>query len=277
MRTDIHRPSVINGEEYQWVSFDYYGGSDLGALLCVEAERERFRAHMASSGAKFSGHEHGGICHICGCGNIAYACIFYHEKSNSYIITGQDCAEKLDMSTGDSSAFRRGIKNHLEAIAGKKKAEAFLNAQGLSRAWQFYTDSQRAYGWEENTITDIVYKLVRYGSISEKQTAFLKTLLAKIDNRAVIEAERKRQYDAATPCPTGRIRISGTVLALKVVTGFRGMDTTKILIQADSGFKLWGSRFNNVEKGDSVSFVATIEPSSDDPKFGFFKRPVAKA
>ena len=44
----------------------------------------------------------------------------------------------------------------------------------------------------------------------------------------------------------------------------------------DTGFKIWGNRFNNVEKGDLVSFTASVTPSDKDPKFGFFKR-AAKA
>ena len=29
----------------------------------------------------------------------------------------------------------------------------------------------------------------------------------------------------------------------------------------------------NAQKGDIITFTATVEPSQDDPKFGFFKRP----
>jgi hypothetical protein len=62
----------------------------------------------------------------------------------------------------------------------------------------------------------------------------------------------------------------------------------KMLVRDDSGFKVWGSipskmfdlaTENGVEphgnsfKGKRVSFTAALQPSEDDPKFGFFKRP----
>lgn len=279
-RTDVHRPSAIKPDEYEWVSFQYYGGSDLGAIMAMKAERERFNAHMAQTGGRFSQHDHGGICHICGCSNISYASVFYHRPSNSYIITGEDCAQKLEMSVGgDWSAFRRAIGNALEAIAGKRKAEQILKDKGLERCWAIYLgdgDTALYVGgyehFEENTVRDIVSKLVKYGSVSEKQEAFMRSLLAKIDNRPAIEAQRKAEAEAAAPCPSGRVVVKGEVIALRVQESSFGTQT-KILVKADEGFKVWGNRFDNVEKGARVEFKATLEPSNDDPKFGFFKRP----
>jgi hypothetical protein len=48
-----------------------------------------------------------------------------------------------------------------------------------------------------------------------------------------------------------------------------------MLVQDDRGFKVWGSVPSNLydAKGRSVSFSAAIQPSEDDDKFGFFKRP----
>lgn len=304
-RTDIHRPSIINGEEYEWVAFQYSGSSDLGAIMAMQEERARFQAHMAATGGKFSGHDHGGICHICGCGNIVYESIFYHAKTNSYIVTGQDCAEKLDLSFGDMNAFRKAISNALEARAGKKKAQAVLENAGLQQCWVLYEtpyeqlpgreyqgagdpgaapgdpDGQpqtyKAVYSEEITIRDIVGKLVKYGSISEKATAYLRSLLERIDKRAEREAQQAAEKEAAAPCPTGRVRVTGTVLALKVVEssyGYHDTTHTKMLVKDNSGFKVWGSRFNNLERGAAVDMVATIEVSKDDPKFGFFSRPV---
>ena len=48
----------------------------------------------------------------------------------------------------------------------------------------------------------------------------------------------------------------------------------KLLIRLDNGSKVWGSRFANLEKGSRVKFTASFEVSKDDPKFGFYKRPV---
>jgi len=50
----------------------------------------------------------------------------------------------------------------------------------------------------------------------------------------------------------------------------------KMLVQAEAGWKVWGSRpssLSDIAAGAKVEFVAQVEPSRDDNKFGFFKRP----
>jgi hypothetical protein len=240
VRTDSHKPSTINPTEYEFVSFDYFGGSDLGAIMALQGQREIFRAHMATTGGKYAVHQNSGTCHICGA-NALYICRWYHAKNNEYIMTGEDCASKLDMSYGDMNYFRKAIGNALEAQAGKKKALATLEQAGIGRAWELYLNPVE--GREEGIIVSIITKLVKYGNISEKQVSFISTLLNRIDNRPALEAARKAEEEAAADCPTGRVKISGTVLAVKVVEGFRG-DVTKILVKSDTGFKVWGSRFS---------------------------------
>jgi hypothetical protein len=280
-RTDIHRPSAIIPENYTFVAFDYLGGSDLGAIMMLKEQREIFRAHMNRTGGRWANHEHGGTCHVCGA-SASYLCIFHHAPSNSYIMTGEDCAQKLDMSYGDMNYFRRAVTDAREAQAGKKKAQAILSDAGLETVWALYgPDIQNQTGWryEELTVNDMTNKLVRYGSLSDKQVDFMRTLLDKIANRAVIDAQRAAEHDAAADCPAGRVRIQGTVLAVKVVESAFG-EQTKILVKADSGFKVWGSRFSashadgGVQIGHHVDFTATVTVSDKDRKFGFFKRPV---
>ena len=84
-RTDVHRPSAINPEEYDFVSFHDHR-PDARAVNLVE--REAFRAHMALTGGKFSGHDHGGVCHICGNANAMSVARFHHRRSNTYIEVG---------------------------------------------------------------------------------------------------------------------------------------------------------------------------------------------
>jgi len=306
-RTDIHRPSVIKPEEYTFVAFDYIGSSDLGALMMLQTQREIFRAHMARTGGRYSNHEHGGSCHICGAFAV-YLCIWHHAPSNTYIQTGEDCAQKMDMSYGDMNGFRRVIANAREAHAGKKKAIALLGDLGLMPAWEMYCAGYPTHAddcpwllreqttvrcdctcgalklaqafeqYEERTIRDIVSNVVKYGNLSDKQSGFIKSLLAKILQRPVIAAQRAAEAEAAAPVPSGRIIITGRVLAVKQVErptyhyGDSGI-STKLLVQGLTGFKVWGNQFMNAQKGDLITFTATVEPSKDDAKFGFFSRP----
>lgn len=52
--------------------------------------------------------------------------------------------------------------------------------------------------------------------------------------------------------------------------------TKKMLVQHDTGWKVWGtcpSSLSDAGRGDKVSFSAVLQPSDNDPKFGFFSRP----
>ena len=139
-RTDIHRPSAIQPSEYSFVAFDYLGGSDLDVLRMLGTERQRVQTHMKMTNGKWAQHEHGGTCYVCGAFAI-YLAIWYHQPSNSYIKTGEDCAQKMDMSYSedDFNRFRRVIGDARETQAGKKKAQTVLADNGLSRAWDIYT------------------------------------------------------------------------------------------------------------------------------------------
>lgn len=287
MRTDIHRPSAIQPEDYCFVECVYNGPKQLDMFECMENAdaKERVRKHMERTGGKYSQHEHGGICHVCGaCCN--YQAIFYHPTTNTYIRTGEECASKL--GDGEAKAFnsmRRAIDNAMEAKAGKMKAQAILAEESLSRAWEIYCDkSITAY-----TLKEMVGKLVTYGYLSEKQFVFLRKLVNEIDNAAAIEAQRTAEYEAAAPCPTGRVVVEGEVVSTRVEDGQFGTQF-RMLVKDDRGFKVWGSIPSSLHlvddepignwtptralrHGDRVKFTATLTPSDRDPKFGFAKRP----
>ena len=101
-------------------------------------------------------------------------------------------------------------------------------------------------------------------------------------------AEEARKADAED-APTGRTTITGTVVSVKARdNGFQVVH--KMTVVDDRGFKVWGSvpkaldgqtiwgendvvEIPRVAPGERITFTATVEPSSDDKTFGFFKRP----
>lgn len=85
-------------------------------------------------------------------------------------------------------------------------------------------------------------------------------------------AERKAQSE---PVIEGRIQISGEVVSIKEQESIYGI-TTKMLVRDDRKFNVWGtvpSSIYDVEVGQRVEFTATVEASTDDETFGFYKRP----
>jgi hypothetical protein len=283
-RTDIHRPSAINPAEYTFIACIFYGEPGMN----IEAVRT-LRAHMDRTGAKFAHIEReSGGCDICGarCVNVAK---FYHEPSNTYITTGLDCAEKLDMGDPiEFRSFRKRIAAGLKTMRGKRKAQELLSGHNLQAAWDIYVaDSERRsqdydgpvsakVPAQELTICDIIHKVVKYGNISDAQVGYVRNLLARIAERPALEAQRAAEIAAAAPVPeaAGRMKVAGKVLSKRVEETQFGQ-VTKILVQHETGYKLWGSKPTGltVQVGDTVEFIARVERSDKDTKFGFFSRP----
>jgi len=314
-RKDIHRPSAIVPSEYEFVAHDYIGPAS-DDINFLRANRAYFRSHMARTGGKFSGHEHGGTCHVCGA-TALYIAKFYHPSTNSYIVTGEDCSEKMEL--GDAHAFRvfrDKVVAGREAAAGKNKAKRILSDAGLLAAWELReaAEEKRAafaaasnawrkehpepvlvsdasgYGcievgapvWvdftkDEYTALDIVGKLVKYGSVSDKALNFLGALVKRIAEAPALAAKRATEAEAAAPVPVkeGRWLVEGEVLTVKSQEGRFGLQI-KMLVKHADGFKLWGTvpaALAGIERGKRVSFVAAVERSDKDKSFGFFSRP----
>lgn len=302
-RNDIHRPSAIQPEDYEFVAFSYLKIDDLGSALFLAEERKRLRAHMERSGGRYSAHEHGGLCHICGSVNAIYSAVFFHGPSGQYIKTGLDCATKLECEGVE--AFRSKVNNALEASKGKRKAKAVLERIGLSKAWDVYAadaekradyavacetwreagsdeGSSPAFvppGKDEEIVIDIVNRLIKWGDISDKAQNYLGVLCDRIARAPEIAAQRAAEADAAKPIPAfeGRVAVRGKVLSIKQPGEYDPYPSVKMLVQHADGWKLWGSVpaaiRGDVARGDEVEFVAGIVVSDRDPKFGFISRP----
>lgn len=278
MRTDIHRPGAINPAEYQFVGiwYDPQHVETVGGSQLMEQERENIRQFMQEHGARWANHEHGGTCQCCGA-HALYLAAFYHEHHNEVIRVGQDCAEKLGVGCEEAfNAARRKVASAREYATGKARAQLQLQEKSLEAAWTYF-NSQSVMDGDARIVGDMVNKLVRYGALSDEQWEFLKRLMYRIENRAVVEAQIAAEKANAKDCPTGRMDIVGTVLTTRVVEGHYG-DTLKMFVKTQDGYTLWGTVPSSlqVEKGQEVRFRATVEPSKDDPKHGYFSRPTAQ-
>jgi hypothetical protein len=303
--------------DYDFIKFDYLpnGGGALGQAMFLAEERARFRAHMEKTGARYGENHSAGNCYICGARNI-YSATFWHRPSNQYIQCGLECADNLEC--GDAAAFKKKVKIGLEAQAGKRKAKAVLEAAGLANAWEVYlSDVQNradyaeackvwrdanpepvlisddsGYGCEEvgapkfkqpsrdeYTVLDMIQKLIKYGSLSEKQLNFMGSLTKRIAKAPEIAAARQAELDAALPIPEfkGRVAVKGKVLTVKEPDEWSRFGQRKMLVQHADGWKLWSSVPSSVDgdiaRGDEIEFSAQITVSDKDPKFGFVSRP----
>jgi hypothetical protein len=284
MRTDEHKPSAIVPADYDFVANGCIRFEGIGTCAIILQEREILRAHMARTGGCFAHVETTGNCMVCGSVNMMYDLIFYHAKSNSYISMGSDCAAKIfDGADFGHSRFRKKIHDVREAQAGKRKAEALLGDAGLSAAWALYVADMATLPnplpYEERVIRDMVGKLVQYGNISEKATNYMRALVEKIPGRDQRNAERAEKWAleqlTAEACPKGRVKVEGTVIKTDTRETQFGI-VEKMLVKSDKGFRVWSTipaAMPTPERGARVAFTATLTPSTDDPQFGFAKRP----
>lgn len=267
-RTDIHRPGAIIPEDYRYVSLGHVKIEGLGDCWVAQEEARILRDDMARTGGKFSGHAHGGNCHVCGA-HCIYTVIFHHEETNSYIRTGQDCAEKLEMGDAERfRVFRDAIKAYEEHRAGKLKARGVLEKLGIPEAWKLVEATEEERRWwrdEESTALDLVRKLVSYGYLSEPQERYLRTLLDRIERRPEIEARRKaeRERSQFVGVVGEKIDIPVTVTFSKVLPGGQYGPTTLVSMKDDAGNSIrWfasGAKQHQEQVGGSAEWVDDFE------------------
>jgi hypothetical protein len=275
-RTDVHAPSKIDPQAYQFVAYEFLPG---GAWEYLAVQRQIIREHMARTGGNYSGHEHGGNCMVCGNVMAMYTVLFYHANTNTYVRMGDICAQKVEMAY-DNSAFNRfkdTVNGWRKALAGKNKAMNTLMEKGFGDAWDLFevrADKWKEYRDEENIICDIVGKLVKCGSVTEKTMNYVGILLERIKTRDERLAERRRKEEAAAPVPEteDRIQIIG-----KVVYTFYDSESMfpgdRMIVETTDGWTVTGTRPNGIEKGQKIQFMARVQVSKSNAKKGYFKRP----
>jgi len=213
----------------------------------------------------FDRHEDMGKCDHCGTWHH-FGAIFRDKKAGSYLVIGNVCAGQFFDFPSKKAYIQaqaaKKTKARLLAEANRAAGEAFLASR---------LDLQEAFQVDHRIIADIRAKLFKYGSISEKQAAFVLKL-------ALEELEREPE-PTSQPIPEGlldgRHEFSGTILGFKEKASDWGT-VCKMLFRDDRGFKLYGTAPNTdgfYGKGARLSFVARAERSKDDPAFGFFSRP----
>jgi len=287
MRTDIHKPSSIVPNDYSFVGFKYEGPSEIGFEL-VEEYTELIESHEKKTGGQLSDHNHGGTCHVCGA-SAFYLGVFYHQQTNTYIQVGGDCASKL--SLGEKTAFRNfsdRVKHSAEFVTGKKLARTILEEKDLLKCWEVFEARKGEEPNQESIIISVVFGLVQYGKLTDKQENFLKKLLDQIEERPLREQAERERLESAADCPEGRTTVQGEVISVKWQDNEYG-GNLKMLVQHSSGYRVWGTvpsslqgllmagkdgvETRDVQKGDQIEFTATLKSSDKDKKFGFFSRP----
>ena len=279
-RTDVHAPSVIMPEDYVFVAFEHIKIEGFGDCAVVIANRASIKAHMEITGGKYSTHAHGGNCMVCGNANAVYTVLFYHAKTNTYVRMGDTCAQKVEMSYGDINYFMQECRLAESIARGQRAAAINWEGAGLQRAYDIAIEARKAQQYESkrwevgNRIADMLATTERYGTLTQKMVDTIKRLAESHDRFDATQKEREQERAQASDAPTGRVRVEGTVLNVKVQETVWGT-VTKMTVKAKEGFVVWATVPSgmHVTREQAVAFMATLEPSKDDKKFAFGKRP----
>ena len=316
MRKDIHRPSEINPEDYQYLGVYAMPIRECGSLASaldqraaidwMLADRELIRKFMEEHKSSFFSKDYGYSCDICG-HVFGYQIAYYHKPSNKVILIGSDCARKVDMQ--DRALF--------EVKAGKvrkfNKMVKFVEENDLQTVIEFANSRNEFESNQVDTLKNMVSKLKFNGALTEKQVNFAKKLVEDIkanDERIKkYEAERKVEKAAfdkkvangeVKEVPNGRITSNFTIIATKWVENDFG-GALKMLAESKDGYKVWctctdkiakgiqdkyidksdttprkNRIYRNPIKGDEFAMMVTLTQSKDDKFFGFGKRPTLK-
>jgi hypothetical protein len=221
---------------------------------------------------------HANKCGCCG-HRIKYSAIAKHKPTGNIVAIGKICASKIE----SLKSYGHLIENASIALSQK-----ILCNHREKEFRALHPEACEALDWAKSgfsrTGSDLLEKLRRFGSLSDKQISFLISLYQK---------DTANRQSATSTAPTGRASVEGTILSAKEVSFGSGSDEKfkyKVVVDIGGGVKVWGSSkgewYNHAilgktahgdsvapVKGQRVKFTATFEPSEKDPLFGFFKRP----
>lgn len=166
---------------------------------------------------------------------------------------------------------------HKRRVAKEKRFQARKMAwklEGIAKARVFLSDKPDlrialAKAPKGDPRRDMAAKLVKWGSLSEKQIAFA----LRLNQPKPAEAQK-----CDIPVVAQRVDIVGVVLSIKEGVDFRGYIQPKMLVEVacEAGvYRIFGSVpaaiLDDVKRGSIVRFSAVIERKEFG--FGFFSRP----
>lgn len=309
-RTDIHRPSA---EEFDPEAYDCAGCFDLNPEPGDMSEVQRRMlvvSSLVTAGHKFTGVNGMGSCDHCGA-SVRYAALMIHTATKGMIWIGEQClGNRFALNKSEFQTLRKNASLNRERRKKSERIAEILNtmtaevraaydwaltkpeAEGMEKIgegpaayfvtidWDSATPAQRAArsdkGW--GIAFDIAAKVAAYVQpLSVKQEAFIVKLHGEWTEKAAKRAAEAAAIQAGTltGCPVGRVTITGTIASCKFVDSDFG-GGYKMTVVSDEGFRVYGSAprsLENTDKGARVEFSATVEPSKDDARFGFFSRP----
>lgn len=174
LRTDPHRPSVMDPADYVFVGAadDHPGDSYLEIrhdILARHGVETGTSDRYSSTNVPFYDAQEDGRpnyrCHHCGKhgSNIRYFCFFLHKPSGQVIVVGQICAKKLSLGSREELDFQK------RADEFRRMRQRHQWVDNHQEEFNFLKEYSEADYYAE--FLDSLWKgLQQYGSLTDKQT-----------------------------------------------------------------------------------------------------------
>jgi hypothetical protein len=271
MRTDIHSPKNIVLEDYEYAACGFFPTGDEPGYSPLAHEL----AYLLKEGWHMAENHAAGDCYHCGA-HLTYYAILKHVPTQTFVRVGEQCLDnRFDMATAEFQRLRKErALNRERRSKADKMAAWFAVDPDREVAYCWASDEVEAghYGFE-GMRANFVHGVNRYGSASDKFVRAMMRDMARTERRA--EERAREEAEPKAPVVEGRGVCTGEVVSVQWRENDFG-GSLKMLFKDDRGFKLWGtvpSSISNAERGDRITFTATVSTSNDDPSFGFFSRP----
>lgn len=296
-RTDIHSESLLNPEDYREEGYFDANPPEGATMFAWEtAEYDRLIRLLESNSS--SVHEPTGSCAHCG-SRIRHHVVLKHLPTETYIAVGMTCAwNRFSQDLPGWNDYKRRMEQHRKEAVHHDKVQEWAALDPRNQEVVEFFQSEEYEEEQERRhngfLSDILHKLNRWGSLSEKQAA---AVLKCRDRAREWKQKREAEAEKRNPAPSGRgVTITGEVVGAKVTEThftYYGEISVKLTIRDDRGFMAWGSAPSSWYdeagekvidcpgefeeefgfKGHRVRLVANLSPSDDDPTFAFYKRP----
>jgi hypothetical protein len=289
-RTDVHSPTNMDPADYEYIfAIDTQSPWALPLMQTDEGRAfQRSLMNFAPETADRNVHQ----CHHCGA-HIRYAAFLRHIPTGRTIVVGETCLDNRFslVSKAEFDRLRKAaaldrakqrIKTAAAEFVSNLGATDSVTAAALDRNTELSDFGLEGYGFD--TVTDIRNKLWQYGSLSDKQVAFVKRLVEEAPvrkaRREAIAAERAAEVKM--PAPTGRQEFTGVVVSRKekeVEAGYDFIYVWKLVVKVtEADGRVWLVYVSEPSKietkiGDIVTMRATLKRSDRDESFAFGSRP----
>jgi len=259
-RNAIHQPRNFDPTTYEFV--DAYDSQSPRLDIHIEL-RDLVHTLYKSPTSRFADRHQ---CDHCGA-HIRYVAVLRHIPTGDLIAVGETC---LDNRVGMASQAAFRFQFIRTAAANERAHQARLDAQAAFVAANPSIASLVGYEGSNDFFASLSSQLLRNGSLSERQVLAYERAVAR---------EAERAGEPKVPAPVGKQTVTGEVVGLKWHENDFG-GCLKMTVKDDRGFCVWvtvpaalSAMQNELERGDRVTFTATLEQSDRDETFAFGKRP----